>query len=325
MARLVNLVGVMCLVSLMVGVQTPLNSTARASTAPTNWFTPVPGLQILTPFDKPDKNWLAGHRGIDVAALPGEPIRSPAAGRVRFAGSVAGKPTVSVEADGYVVSFEGVSAAVKKGDQVFAGFHLGTVATPSHCAEGCVHVGVWKAQEAKNYLDPAPFFSVEASRLLPEGDAPDVLPPGGGDSTTSGAGAWGGHSNGQIPLVALCPLATAAGHRLRCDAARAFDALSHAFAARFGFALPVTDSYRDYATQVILKTRKGRMAATPGRSNHGWALATDLGGGVNSFGTPQHEWMRANAPRFGWIHPGWARSGGSLPEPWHWEFKAITA
>src|SRR5699024_5407388 len=92
------------------------------------------------------------------------------------------------------------------------------------------------------------------------------------------------------------------------------------FKARFGSPISVTDAYRDYATQVILKRRKGRMAATPGTSNHGWALAVDLGSGINSFGSAQHRWMRANAPKFGWIHPGWARQSGSLPEPWHWEF-----
>ena len=53
----------------------------------------------------------------------------------------------------------------------------------------------------------------------------------------------------------------------------------------------------------------------------GWGLAVDLGGGINRFGTVQHEWMRSNAPRFGWVHPSWARQSGSLPEAWHWEYK----
>ena len=119
----------------------------------------------------------------------------------------------------------------------------------------------------------------------------------------------------------MCPLDRAAGHRLRCDAARAFDELSDAYRQRFGQPIAVTDSYRDYQTQVVLKRRKGRMAATPGRSNHGWGLAVDLGGGINRFGTAQHEWMRTNAPRFGWVHPSWARPSGSLPEAWHWEYK----
>ena len=53
-----------------------------------------------------------------------------------------------------------------------------------------------------------------------------------------------------------------------------------------------------YAEQVIVKQQRGGWAAAPGTSNHGWALAVDLGGGINGFGSPEHEWMRANAPTF---------------------------
>jgi LAS superfamily LD-carboxypeptidase LdcB len=62
------------------------------------------------------------------------------------------------------------------------------------------------------------------------------------------------------------------------------------------------------------------MAAVPGTSNHGWGRAVDLCGGIESFGTPQHDWLVANAPRFGWVHPSWAEVTGSRPEPWHFEF-----
>jgi hypothetical protein len=30
--------------------------------------------------------------------------------------------------------------------------------------------------------------------------------------------------------------------------------------------------------------------------------------------------MLQNAPRFGWIHPDWAKQGGNREEPWHWEY-----
>ncbi|GAA4284948.1 hypothetical protein GCM10022261_24790 [Brevibacterium daeguense] len=286
------------------------------------WFTPVPGFEIVRAFDKPAQNWQQGHRGIDVAALPGEPIRAPQSGTVRFSGSVAGRSVLSLHVDGHVVSFEPVESDLRAGDEVFAGHPIGTVAEPSHCDDGCVHVGVWRADAEKDYLNPAQFFSADATVLLPEANALAELPPPAGGDASSGAGAWGGHQNGRIPAVALCPVAAAPGHLLRCDAAAAFETLATAYSQRFGTRISVTDSYRDYATQVVLKRRKGRMAATPGTSNHGWGLAVDLGGGINSFGTVQHEWMRANAPRYGWIHPSWARSTGSLPEPWHWEYQA---
>ncbi|WAL41277.1 D-alanyl-D-alanine carboxypeptidase family protein [Brevibacterium sp. BRM-1] len=317
--------GLLCSLLTVLGILGATAGVARVQTGagPAGaWVTPVPGFQVVKAFDKPAHNWEAGHRGIDVAALPGEPIRSPGPGTVHFAGKVAGVPSVSVEVGGHIVSYAAVDATVKRGAEVFPGTRLGTVANPSHCPSGCVHVGVWRAHAAKDYLNPAHFFAVDASILLPADRAPDEAPPApAGDDGRSGAGAWGGHANGRIPAPALCPLATAPGQLLRCDGAHAFDRLSRAFAQRFGRPISVTDAYRDYATQVILKARKGRMAATPGRSNHGWGLAVDLGGGISSFGSAEHAWMRANAPRFGWIHPAWARQDGSLPEPWHWEFR----
>lgn len=309
-------------IALGICAPAPATTAAAAESDPPGWLTPVPGLQIVRAFDKPEQNWKSGHRGIDVAAAVGEPIRAPAAGTVRFSGSVAGKPVVSLEIDSYAVSFEPVRGQLSQGDAVVAGQIIGTVADASHCPDGCIHIGLWRLGQTKDYADPTNFFASDASVLLPEAQAPEKLPASpDGSVGTSGAGAWGGHSNGRIPAVALCPLKSAPGHRLRCDAATAFDELSAAFAQRFGRPISVTDSYRDYRTQVILKARKGKWAATPGRSNHGWALAVDLGSGINSFGTAQHRWMKANAGRFGWVHPPWAEPTGSLPEPWHWEFR----
>ena len=129
-----------------------------------------------------------------------------------------------------------------------------------------------------------------------------------------------GYSNGAIPAQALCPVWAAAGHRLRADAAFGFDQLSEAYAVEFGAPICVTDSYRSYEGQVNVYAIKPDLAAIPGTSNHGWGTATDLCGGIQSFGTPQHGWMRANAPLYGFFLPTWAQESGSRPEPWHWEY-----
>jgi len=126
--------------------------------------------------------------------------------------------------------------------------------------------------------------------------------------------------NGFLPDQALCPLVQAPGQRLQTAAARSFDALSAARRAATGQPLCVTDSYRSYAGQVDVFRRKPSLAATPGRSQHGWGLALDLCGGVERFGTEVHEWLRVNGPSYGWIHPAWAQPGGSRPEAWHWEY-----
>ncbi len=128
------------------------------------------------------------------------------------------------------------------------------------------------------------------------------------------------YGNGQIPPGALCPLLGAPGESLRPEAAAAFSTMSAAYQRDTGNTLCVTDSYRSYGEQVVTKADRGMFAAAPGSSNHGLGKALDLCGGVNDFGHPAHQWMQQNAPLYGWFHPSWAGSGGSLPEPWHWEF-----
>lgn len=127
------------------------------------------------------------------------------------------------------------------------------------------------------------------------------------------------YQNGRLPSSALCPIGIQS-HKLRPYAAASFIEMNKAYKAHFGKDICITDSYRPYHVQVSLKRRKPRLAATPGKSNHGWGNATDLCGGINSFGTPQHKWMRANGERFGWRHPKWAQINGSKPEAWHFEF-----
>ena len=141
-----------------------------------------------------------------------------------------------------------------------------------------------------------------------------VYPPSFG-----GVREWGGYPNGLIPPSAMCEIGVGS-HRLRCDAAAAWRAMAAAYAADLGTRMCITDSYRPYASQVRLYGQKPALAAVPGTSNHGWGLAVDLCGGIESFGTPQHTWLLANAGRFGWLHPDWAKQGNGREEPWHWEY-----
>ena len=129
-----------------------------------------------------------------------------------------------------------------------------------------------------------------------------------------------GQANGNLDPSSLCPLWRAPGHRLRMDAAKAFNAMSQYHAQTQGSPLCVTDSYRSYSEQVSVYHRKPGLAAVPGTSEHGWGKAVDFCGGIESTGTPEHAWMQANAGRFGWYHPDWAEPSGSRPEAWHWEF-----
>ncbi|WP_092532205.1 D-alanyl-D-alanine carboxypeptidase family protein [Amycolatopsis arida] len=169
-------------------------------------------------------------------------------------------------------------------------------------------LGTRPAEPVPERAEGEPHWRCGGVQLPPRPDAPERA-----------VGAWGGYPNGLIPAAALCPIGVGA-HRLRCDAAQTFQEMSRAFAATFGRPLCVTDSYRTFPAQVDLYRRKPSLAAVPGTSNHGWGLAVDLCGGAESFGTPEHGWLVANAGAFGWTHPGWARQGGGREEPWHWEF-----
>ena len=164
-------------------------------------------------------------------------------------------------------------------------------------------------QNAAQRAREAAAFAAAARTAGAGGSAGGCLPPGPY-----------GSANGFLPDSELCPLIQAPGHRLRTDAGRAFDALSAARRAQTGSPLCVTDSYRSYPAQVDVFARKPELAATPGRSQHGWGLAVDLCGGAEQFGTEVDSWLRLNAGSFGWFHPSWAEPGESRPEPWHWEF-----
>lgn len=143
----------------------------------------------------------------------------------------------------------------------------------------------------------------------------------GGPSLAVGKiGDLSGHANGRIPLSALAPISI--GHRLRPEAARAWIALQQAATADLGRAIGVTDSYRSYQAQVAVKAVKPTLAATPGKSNHGWGLALDLDTG--GWDGTALRWLQANAHRFGWHHPDWAQINGSKPEHWHWEFRGAS-
>ena len=130
----------------------------------------------------------------------------------------------------------------------------------------------------------------------------------------------GEYPNGQIPAAGLCPLVGDPSQSLRPGAAAAFNAMSLAYQKDTGSPICITDSYRSYAEQVSVKASRGKWAAAPGTSEHGFGRAVDLCGGIQDFSSPAHLWMKQNAPLYGWFHPNWAEPTGSLPEPWHWEY-----
>ncbi|MDO5533090.1 MAG: peptidoglycan DD-metalloendopeptidase family protein [Propionibacteriaceae bacterium] len=121
---------------------------------------------VVRGFDPPDERWGAGHRGVDVAGRVGDAIISPRAGRVSFAGVVAGRPVVTVTHGVQRTTLEPVVAVVPVGAEVAAGQVVGHLqAGHQPCpAEACLH---WGLLEGETYLDPVG-SGPDAPRLLPE-------------------------------------------------------------------------------------------------------------------------------------------------------------
>ncbi|MFC0508526.1 murein hydrolase activator EnvC family protein [Micromonospora costi] len=123
--------------------------------------------RLVRRFDPPPQPWLAGHRGVDLAAVPGAPVRAAGPGTVLFAGMVAGRPVVTVgHADGMRTTYEPVQPSVTGGASVSAGAPLGAL-LPAHpgCPDtACLHWGLRRGEE---YLDPLTLLGLGRVRLFP--------------------------------------------------------------------------------------------------------------------------------------------------------------
>ncbi|MFY9265119.1 MAG: M23 family metallopeptidase, partial [Solirubrobacterales bacterium] len=97
------------------------------------WPWPVAG-DVITPYKNTADPYAAGqHRGVDIAAVIGTPVRSTTAGHVRYAGKLPdGGLCVTIEsADGrYLVSYLHLATTLAgRGERVTAGQIIGSAGT----------------------------------------------------------------------------------------------------------------------------------------------------------------------------------------------------
>lgn len=135
-------------------------------TDPTGVWPLVPEPDVLVGFDPPESPWGAGHRGVDLAGVPGQVVRAARAGRITFAAVLAGRGVVVVDHGATRTTYEPVLTRVRVGDRVAAGDALGLLdRTGSHCLpRPCLHWG-WRRGEV--YLDPLDLVGGGPVRLLP--------------------------------------------------------------------------------------------------------------------------------------------------------------
>ena len=160
---------------------------------------PLPG-RILRGFDEVGR-YDAGHRGVDLAGVAGDPVVSAAAGTVHFAGQVGGVATVSIDhGNGWRTTYQPVAASVSVGEAVHQGQQIGTLRA-GHCLiDTCLH---WGLTDGTNYADPLLILTDARVRLLPRGSSPRTAPsiPAASASSSGALPVSGRLSSGFGPRV----------------------------------------------------------------------------------------------------------------------------
>lgn len=169
-ARIV--VSVFVLLSALLGASVPSGAEAALC-----WPPPVAS-PVVDPFRAPACPWCPGNRGVTYGTPPGAAVRAVAAGRVTFAGDVAGTIYVVVElANGWRLTYGNLAApTVTAGVAVVRGMVLGRTA-------GAFHFGLRDRAGAGTrddvYLDPTPYLGAWRGRvrLIPVDGSPAPAGP----------------------------------------------------------------------------------------------------------------------------------------------------
>jgi hypothetical protein len=111
---------------------------------------------IGRPFDQPETAYSSGHRGVDYEVARGTPVRAAAAGRVSFAGQVAGSLAVTLDHPGGLqTTYSELSEIyISVGENVGQGRYIGAVGQ-AHPDDSGLHFGVKRDGE---YVDPADYL-----------------------------------------------------------------------------------------------------------------------------------------------------------------------
>ena len=168
-------------------------ASASGSDDPVGVWPLQPEPEVVRRFDPFALPYGAGHRGVDLAGRPGQPVRAALPGRVAYAGRIAGRGIVVVSHGPTRTTYEPVTATVAVGADLAAGTPLGRLEIAgSHCfPRACLHWG-WIAGDV--YLDPLRLVGGGPVRLLPLAGLPRVRaspsPPSLGSAARLGARAF---------------------------------------------------------------------------------------------------------------------------------------
>jgi len=136
--------------------QLPATPTVVApALADARYRAPLPGpIVVLRRFEPPPTPYSAGHRGVDLGASRGSLVLAASAGRVSFAGRVAGRGVVVIaHGDGIRTEYEPVAPLVSTGQVVTSGQPIGRVrgTHDGQPPDRCLH---WGARRGSEYINP---------------------------------------------------------------------------------------------------------------------------------------------------------------------------
>ncbi len=159
----------------VVAVVAPGPASGAAPPPPGAWVRPVAGALAAPVRRASEPRYGPGHRGADLVAAPGTPVRAANAGEVTFAGSVAGSLHVVVAHPGGLRTSYSFLAfvAVRRGQQVARGEVVGTAGGGTGDHAGVLHLGL---RLGDRYVDPMVLFvPADLTRLirLVPADEPD--------------------------------------------------------------------------------------------------------------------------------------------------------
>jgi murein DD-endopeptidase MepM/ murein hydrolase activator NlpD len=141
-------------------IESPVTAQPFLRTQVGQWQWPLhPPPAVARFFAVGPEPWSPGHRGVDLLAAAGATVHAPAAGRLSYAGIVAGRPVLSLDHGGGIISsFEPVETNRPVGSVVAAGDVIGRMAGgPSHCSPGwCLH---WGVRSGGRYVNPLLFLA----------------------------------------------------------------------------------------------------------------------------------------------------------------------
>ena len=161
----------MLILSCVVGAGLSLGGISPAYADSPRTVAPILG-SVVRGFDPPDQPWLAGHRGVDVLSEPGQAVAAAMDGVVSFAGTVVGRPVISLNHGDLTTTYEPVEASVSPGEFVLAGQTIGTLISGHTCpGDACLH---WGLKRGDTYLDPLSLLEHPKIRLLSSHDMDQI-------------------------------------------------------------------------------------------------------------------------------------------------------